>query len=106
MQDVVQKVAQYKVYSTLHLTSSYHRVEMPPSDRLYSAFETDYALWQWKRILCRLTNAVPCFQRIVDQIIESNNYEGTYAYLENITVGGADKQEHDSNLTFNESKCV
>jgi len=36
----------------------------------------------------RLTNAVPCFQRIVDDLIKRTNYEGTFAYLDNITIGG------------------
>ena len=87
MQDVVQKIAKYNVYSTLDLTSAYHQVELPPSDRLYTAFEADGALWQWKRIPLGLTNAVPCFQRIVDDIIRANNCDGIYAYLDNTTVG-------------------
>ena len=102
----------------MDLTSAYHQVELPSSDRLYTAFEADGGLWQWKRIPFGLTNAVPCFQRIVDDIIKSNNCQGAFAYLNNITVGGATQAEHDvnfakflavakeHNLTFNESKCV
>ena len=118
MLDVVNKVAGYRIYSTLDLTSAYHQVELPSSDRLYTAFEADGGLWQWKRIPFGLTNAVPCFQRIVDDIIKSKNCQGAFAYLDNITVGGATQAEHDvnlakflavaneHNLTFNESKCV
>ena len=118
MLDVVKKVAGYRLYSTLDLTSAYHQVELPFSYRLYTAFEADGGLWQWKRIPFGLTNAVPCFQRIVDDIIKSNNCQGAFAYLDNITVGGATQAEHDvnlakflavakeHNLTFNESKCV
>ena len=116
MRDVVQNVARYKVYSTLDLTSAYHQVELPPQNKLYTAFEADGALWQWKRIPFGLTNAVPCFQRIIDDIIKI--CKGTFAYLDNITVGGTTQQEHDvnldrflavaknHNLTFNESKCI
>ena len=98
MQDVVQKVAAYKIYPTLDLTSAYHQVKLPPSHRVYTAFEADGALWQWKRIPFGLTNAVPCFQRIVDDIIKSNDCQGAFAYLDNITIGGATQQEHDRNL--------
>ena len=118
MRDVVQNVARYKVYSTLDLTSVYHQVELPPQDRLYTAFEADGALWQWKCIPFGLTNAVPCFQKIINDIIKSNNCKDTFAYLDNITVGGTTQQVHDvnldrflavaksHNLTFNESKCI
>ena len=99
MQDIVRRIAQYKVYSTFDLTSAYHEVELPSSDRLYIAFQADGSLWQWKRIPFGLTNAVPCFQRIVDDIIKSNGCEGTFAYLDNITVGGATQEDHDKNLS-------
>ena len=36
MQDIVRRIAQYKVYSTLDLTSVYHQVELPSSGRLYT----------------------------------------------------------------------
>ena len=120
MQDIVRRIAQYKVYLTLDLTSAYHQVELSSSDRLYNAFQADGFLWQWKRIPFGLTNAVPCFQQIVDDIIKSNGYKGTSAYLhvDNITVGGATQEDHDKNLskflsvakthnlTFNEAKCA
>ena len=115
MQDVVQKVAAYKIYSTLDLTNAYHQVKLPASERVYTAFEADGALCQWKRIPFGLTNAVTCFQRIVDDIIKSNDCQDTFAYLDNIIISGATQQEHDRNLakflteakdhslTFNES---
>jgi len=71
MQDVVQNVVQYNVYSTLDLKSAYHQLEMPAEDRLYIAFQADGGLWQWKRIPFGLTNAVPCFQRVIDDLIKS-----------------------------------
>ena len=61
---------------------------------------------------------MPCFQRIIDDIIKSNDCKGTFAYLDNITVGGITQQKHNENLekflavakqqnlTFNESKCM
>ena len=69
------------------------------SDRLHTAFQDDAASWQWKRIPFSLTNAVPCFQQIVDGIIKSNRSEGIFAYLDNITVGGATQEDHNKNLS-------
>ena len=118
MQDVVYNVAQYKIYSTLDMPSAYHQVEIPSSNRMYTAFQADGSLWQWKRIPFGLSNAVPASQRIVDDITKQNDCKGTFAYLDNITVGGKTQREHDENLakllklarecnlTFNNSKCV
>ena len=102
----------------MDLTSAYCQVELPPKDRLFTAFEADGALWQWKRVSFGLTNAILYFQRILDDIIKSNNYKSTFAYLDNKAVGGTTQQEHDANLnrflavpkslnlTFNESKYI
>ena len=58
------------------------------------------------------------FQRIIDTVIQKHRLKRTYAYLDNITVGGVTEKEHDENLdaflkalqeeniTFNEKKTV
>ena len=88
MQDLVDKVSQYNVFSTLDLKSAYHQVELSADERIFPAFEADGQLFQFIRLPFGLKNAVPCFQRIIDNIIEDNNCQGTHAYLDNITVGG------------------
>ena len=37
MQDIVRRIAQYKVYSTLDLIIAYHQVELPSSNRLFAS---------------------------------------------------------------------
>ena len=100
------------------MSSAYHQVELPECDIKYTAFQADGSLWQWTRIPFGLCNAVSGFQRIIDDVIKSHECTGTFAYLDNITVGGKTPQEHDDNLakfleaahqcniTFNDSKCV
>ena len=82
MQNLVNKVAQYSYFSTLNLKSAYHQVEILIENRPYTAFKANVKLYQSKKILFGLTNAVPLFQRIIDDIIERNNCKGTFAYLE------------------------
>ena len=118
MQSIVNKIAQYSHFSTLDLKSAYHQVEIPVEDRVFTAFEANGKLYQCKRLSFGLTNAVPWFQRIIDNIIESNGCKGTFAYLDNITICGKTKEEHDENLkhflkiavshnlTFNQEKCI
>jgi len=61
MRDMVDRVAQYNVYSTLNMKSAYHQVELPADQQIFTAFEADSGLYQWRRIAFGLTNAVPCF---------------------------------------------
>jgi len=42
---------------------------------------------------------VSAFQRIIDTVIQKHGLRRTYAYLDNIAVGGATVEEHDKNLT-------
>ena len=67
---------------------------------MYAAFSADGSLWLWKRILFGLSDAVPTFRRIVDDIKKNNYCKGTFAYLDNIAVGGKTQGEHDKNLAF------
>ncbi len=114
---LVQKVANYSVFSTLDLRSAYHQIPIMETERSYTAFEACGRLYQFKRIPFGVTNGVSAFQRVMDSMITSENLEGTFAYLDDVTVCGKDKKEHDVNLrklldcakrynlTFNDDKC-
>lgn len=117
MSDIVNNVAKYSIYSTLDLRSAYHQVKLADSDKPYTGFEALGQLYQFRRMPFGLTNAVPCFQRIINDLILKNKCEGTFAYLDDITVCGNTQAEHDTNLSnflkaaeganlsFNEDKC-
>ena len=69
-----------------------------PDEQKYTAFEAGGQLYQFKRVPFGLKNAVPCFQRVINQIISKYNCKGTFAYLDDITVCGRAREEHDENL--------
>ena len=54
-----------------------------------------------------VTNGVSTFQRIIDNLIEKYKLKKTYAYLDNVTVTGHDKDEHNQNLKvlLNAASC-
>jgi len=82
-------------FSTLDLKSAYYQVPLAAEDRAYTAFEADGKLYQYCRLPFGVTNGVSCFQRIIDSVIADNNLKQTFAYLDNITIGGFDKADHD-----------
>ena len=116
--DQVNSIAQYKVFSTIDLKSAYHQVPISNSEKKYTAFEANGGLYQFKRMPFGITNGVSCFQRTMNEFIEDEELSDTFAYLDNITICGRTQKEHDDNLekflqsarkmnlTYNEDKCI
>ena len=73
MQSMVNKSALYSHFNTLNLKTAYHQVEISKEDRTYTAFEANDKLYQSKRLLFGLTNAIPWFQCVIDGIIARNS---------------------------------
>ena len=96
--DIINKLAAYKVFSTFDLKSAYHQLEIAAEDRKYTAFEGDGKLWEFCRIPFGVTNGVPAFQREMDKMVEEDGLKDTYPYLDNITIAGHSQEEHDYNV--------
>ena len=116
--DMVNQIAQYRVFSTIDLKSAYHQLPIRSDDRQYTAFEADGRLYHFLRVPFGVTNGVSVFQRAMDQMVDYNGLRATFPYLDNVTICGHDQQDHDANLqkflrtakrlnlTYNEAKCV
>jgi len=114
----VNELAKWKLFSTLDLKSAYYQVPLAKEDRAYTAFEADGKLCQYCCLPFGVPNDDSCFQRIIDSVIADNELKQTFAYLDNITTGGFDKAHHGHNLkmfldaaskinlTFNDAKSV
>ncbi|XP_045457867.1 uncharacterized protein LOC123668118 [Melitaea cinxia] len=115
---IITQVAKYNIFSQIDLKSAYHQVPILQKEKVYTAFEACGNLYQFTRIPFGVTNGVAAFQRTLQYIIDSEKLKGTYAYLDDVTVCGKDKQDHDDNLrkfmkatekyklTLNMSKCT
>ena len=65
-----------------------------------------------------MTNGVPAFKRIIDNVITQEGLKDTFPCLDNVTIAGVDKADHDRNvaaflemskrrnITLNASKAV
>lgn len=118
LEEMVQAVSKYEVFSTIDLRSAYHQIPISAEDKPYTAFEARGRLYQFGRIPFGVTNGVACFQRAIDKIIQSEKLRNTYAYLDDVTVCGQDQKQHDDNLrrflevaekynlTLNKDKCI
>ena len=115
--DLIAKISEFKVFSSVDLKSAYHQVPIPKEDAPFTAFEAGGGLYQFRRLPFGVTNGVAIFQRAMDTFIENNSLKSTFAYLDNIYICGKDQIDHDLNLknfksaalkvnlTYNNSKC-
>ena len=116
--DTVNQIAQYTVFSTIDLKSAYHQIPIKQEEKKFTAFEANGRLYQFCRIPFGVTNGAAAFQRAMDNFISEEALKDTFAYLDNITICGRDQAHHDENLSkfmkaakkrnlvFNEGKCV
>ncbi|XP_046841983.1 uncharacterized protein LOC124436099 [Xenia sp. Carnegie-2017] len=116
--NMVNNLASYRVFSTFDLRSAYHQVPIKKADRKFTGFEANGKLYQFCRIPFGVINGVAVFQRAMDKFVEEEGLKDTFAYLDNITVAGYDQFGHDENvrkfreavkrrnLTLNENKTV
>ena len=118
MDEFINKIARYKVFSTVDLKSAYHQIPIHEDDKPYTAFEGNKRLYHFNRVPFGETNGLLCFQRTIDQFIEKEELSDTFAFFDNIHSCGMNQEQHDKNLvkfckasekndlTYNEDKCV
>ena len=87
-------------------------------ERKHTAFEADGGLWEFTRVPNGVTNGVSKFQRTIDYLVDKEQLQATFPFLDNITCAGNTPEELKENvmklramakkynLTLNEKKTV
>ena len=96
--NMVSKISKYSVFSLLDLKRVYHQVPLPNEDKPYTAFEATSKLVKFNSLPLSLTDGVTPFQRSIDSIIEEDELDDTFAYVDHINVCGMNQEQHDTNL--------
>ena len=95
---VIHQLAKYRQFSTFDLRNAYHQIPICESDKQYTAFEAAGKLWEFNRVPFGVTNGVPVFQRVIDDVVGKDSLKDTFPYLDNVTIGGFSKEQHDKNV--------
>ena len=118
IEETVNEISSHSIFSTLDLKIAYHQIPLREDEKKYTAFESGGRLYQFTRMPYGVTNGVSSFQRTIDNIIQKEHIQSTYTYVDNVTVCGKTKSEHDDNLqkflnasekygiTFNHDKSI
>ena len=118
IEEIVNQLASYKYYASFDLKRAYHQIPIPECDKQFTAFEADGELLEFNVIPFGVTNGGPVFQRIMRNIIETDNLDDTFVYFDNVVIGANSLEELKVNserfrksmksrkMTLNESKTV
>ena len=102
-------------FSTLHLSSGYHQLELAPESRNVTTFSTHTGLRRYKRLPFGINAASEIFQEGIRELL--TGLQGCKNISGDIIVLGKSQQEHDmnlrgvlqrlqeNNLRLNEDKC-
>ena len=83
MEDLVNKLAGYKLYATYDLKSAYHQIPISESDIPYTAFEAGGRLYEFNRMPFGVKNGGPVLQRVMNDILE-DKLDDIYVYFDNV----------------------
>jgi hypothetical protein len=118
IQEHIQEVAKYSVFTTYDLETAFLQIPIPEEDRKFTAFEMDGGLYEFTVVPFGVTNGVPAFQRTMDKIFQDEGLKQSFAYVDNVTICGVDQADHDRqnelflqavkkyNIRLNHSKTV
>ena len=97
--DILDGLAQSRVFSSLDLTEGYHQIRLTPEDCPKTAFRTAVGLYEYKVLPMGLCNAPATFQRIVNTIFQEELLEGFLnIYLDDILIHSTDPESHLKHL--------
>ena len=73
--ELIENIVNNTVFTTIDLKHAYHQVALKPEEYHLTAFEALNRLYEFKRLPFGCTNAVPIFQRTMDNLIKTNNLQ-------------------------------
>ena len=115
--DLLDALNGYSIFSTLDLRSGYWQVSMCPKDREKTAFMTPNGLFEFLRMPYGLSTAPATFSRAISIVLSGLTYEICLCYFDDVIIFSKDMQQHcerfstvlerfrNQNLRVKASKC-
>ncbi|KAJ9525520.1 hypothetical protein QJQ45_003102 [Haematococcus lacustris] len=96
--DLFDKLAGKRVFSSLDLQSGYHQIRITEEDVPKTAFLTPMGQFQFKVLCFGLTNAPATFQRMMNNVFKPLINECVLVYIDDILVMSNTPEEHVQHL--------
>jgi hypothetical protein len=92
--DLLDKLGNARVFSSLNLMSGYHQIKIRPEDVAKTAFRTPLGHYQFKVLPFGFTNAPATFQSTMNRIFALLLGKSVVVYLDDILVFSKTPEEH------------
>ncbi|XP_062541042.1 uncharacterized protein K02A2.6-like [Armigeres subalbatus] len=91
-EDILAKMANCRIFSSVDLSDAYHQVEVDQSCQPLLTINAHKGLFQYTRFSPGIKSAPGAFQQLLDTMLA--DLENTVGYLDDILVGGRNEEEH------------
>ncbi len=96
IQDILDKLGNASVFSTIDLKAGYHQVELEQDAKEKTAFVTHSGLYQYEVLLFGVTGGPACFVRLMNQVLSDLDF--CQAYLDDVIIWSPDHETHLKHL--------
>ncbi len=86
------------VFSTLDLSQGYYQVALSPTDMKKTAFCTKYGHYEFTRLPFGLNGAPSTFQKLMNRILQEENWISCLVYLDDVLIYGKTHEQHADRL--------
>jgi hypothetical protein len=94
VRDLFAQLQDSKWFSKLDFCSGYFQIKMDPESKKYTAFSTEFGLFQFKVMPMGLTNSAATFQRFVQHVFADFLTDFVKVYIDDILVHSKTMEEH------------
>ena len=96
--DILDSLSGAMYFSHLDLSQGYYQLELHPESRKYTAFTTNRAQYQMKRLPMGLKTSPHAFSRLMTIATSGLNYENCFVCLVDLIAFGRNLEDHNKNL--------
>jgi len=92
--DILDVLGNAKIFSTMYIASGYWNVPMDPGSVEKTAFTSKFGLYEWLVMPFGLCNAVPAFERLMENVLVDLKWRTCLVYLDDCVVFSDDFPTH------------